>query len=828
MPTPQLSTFDQLRTFIATNFPDNNSGLVDPEDVRVALRSFVDIQSLKNDLITANLSPDQSAAWNALIAKLEQIQIGNNLGLIKLTDTPPATGKYRGDVATAGTYTNFKDITDTALDFTQLEIDENFCYIYVVDNVSTKIITGKSFNIADESITTKKTNFVISKIEPSGKNILNPDNLKSGYMVYEGALYQTVPFNSFWLLPIIPNTEYSFDDIYDVAWYDSNQNLISYRTASTVITSPPNARFLSVDYDNSALPVKKPIVQHGAFYPPIYEPFIAKSIIKIEGLEVDGYYKKQEADSRYASKGTTGILQSFADNRYAYKSDSSYTKAQSDSKYTPIGSVTASGYQFINAANFDFLPTKTASENVIALQNVLNGGGKTIVISLPGTYQLNSDVYIDDDTELIIGKGVYFKKVANYCSVLINRGALTRTYNKNITIKGLKIIVDGKEGQYPKNSPLYGVRGNVNFYWCNNIRIYDYEVLDIGYLNWGLSFNRFDGLIIDGLNLAGHKDGINIGNGQNFVIKNYESSCYDDTIGLNAHGYHVSTPEVGTLKNGAIENLIYTNNPIWGEGGRVFNCQLGSVVNWQLNIEIVNGDTVNANGNTYFAIVEGAEPMIISTTAPSIESFNDTEKTSDGIEWRLMKLNETTGLVNVENITFKNIVHKSLIEGILMTLFSGEDIPYTRSVHPLVDVSDFPEARNIKFDGINGEHCFFNNGRTKLGATIEITNWTNRKGDDSSYFIQSLATEKPLIFNIHDCDFSQTQSRIKTNYNSELTINNNRIIGSIGVVMKGRLNGNTSVQEVTTVDLTKSIKGDEINLLGVKKIYNGTSWIDLN
>ena len=109
MPTPQISTFEQLKNFINENLPDNISGVIDPLDIRTSLLRLIDTQELNNAILYANFSPEQTEVWNALIDKLEQIQIGNNLGLIKTTDTPPATGKYRGDVATAGTYTNFKN-----------------------------------------------------------------------------------------------------------------------------------------------------------------------------------------------------------------------------------------------------------------------------------------------------------------------------------------------------------------------------------------------------------------------------------------------------------------------------------------------------------------------------------------------------------------------------------------------------------------------------------------------------------------------------------------------------------------------------------------------
>ena len=132
MPTPQISTFNELKEFVNQYLADNVSGAIDPGDVRSSILSLIEIQSLKNDLLAANLSPDQAAAWNALIAKLEQIQIGNNLGFISLaTPAPPSTGIYRGQASEAGTFVNFGGTV-----VTQSELDANLVFSEVKNGVS--------------------------------------------------------------------------------------------------------------------------------------------------------------------------------------------------------------------------------------------------------------------------------------------------------------------------------------------------------------------------------------------------------------------------------------------------------------------------------------------------------------------------------------------------------------------------------------------------------------------------------------------------------------------------------------------------------------------
>lgn len=152
MPTPQISTFNELKVFIDQYLADNVSGAIDPVDVRTSIVSLIEIQSLKNDLLAANLSPEQSAAWNALIKKLEQIQIGNNLGFITpATPAPPSTGIYRGQASESGTY--FGGIVVTSED-----LEGSFVFIEVTNGVSKKILTkfqtiSSSSNIPDWTAT---------------------------------------------------------------------------------------------------------------------------------------------------------------------------------------------------------------------------------------------------------------------------------------------------------------------------------------------------------------------------------------------------------------------------------------------------------------------------------------------------------------------------------------------------------------------------------------------------------------------------------------------------------------------------------------------------
>lgn len=82
------------------------------------------------------VSTTEKSNWNGA-------SIGSNLGLLKTTDTPPPTGTHKGDVNSAGTYTNFKTAAAVSIVFTAPELVDNYGFIYVKDNVATKSLVAK-------------------------------------------------------------------------------------------------------------------------------------------------------------------------------------------------------------------------------------------------------------------------------------------------------------------------------------------------------------------------------------------------------------------------------------------------------------------------------------------------------------------------------------------------------------------------------------------------------------------------------------------------------------------------------------------------------------
>ena len=200
------------------------------------------------------------------------------------TTDPPETGFYRYIVHEAGTYTNFVDSGANPIVVNSADLDDNLVYLEVTDGVAKKIL--KPMNIADGSVTPEKTTFIRQGVFPIGKNILNPANKQLLKFLYPttGQPFDASWAEMFWMIPIKKSTEYSFSNAYQVAWYDENQNLIgSVMSASAHITSPSDAKYLSVDYDKTVIPM----VAEGHFYPLDYEPFVGIEGNKIENLFIE-------------------------------------------------------------------------------------------------------------------------------------------------------------------------------------------------------------------------------------------------------------------------------------------------------------------------------------------------------------------------------------------------------------------------------------------------------------------------------------------------------------------------------------------------------------
>ena len=187
----------------------------------------------------------------------------------------------------------------------------------------------------------------------------------------------------------------------------------------------------------------------------------------------------------------------------------------------------------VDAARVGFSPSAAASKNVAALQKALNGGHKTVSVTAPGIYDLDATVYLDSHTRLACGKGVTLRKAAPYGFMLINRGVLTREWNERIAIDGLHIACNGHSRLPPPNDPAYGMRGQVSMFRVKGIEVTNFRCLDVKETQFCLHFCTFEDLLVDGFETRGRKDGVHLGPGKGFVIRNGVCQTGDDAIAGN-------------------------------------------------------------------------------------------------------------------------------------------------------------------------------------------------------------------------------------------------------------------------------------------------------
>lgn len=303
---------------------------------------------------------------------------------------------------------------------------------------------------------------------------------------------------------------------------------------------------------------------------------------------------------------------------------------------------------FTDAASFGFSPEATGVENAAALQKAVDMGG-TVIVSAPGTYKTAAAVHVGSNTSLVFGKGVFLKKVDEqgpFAQVLINNGALTRTYDESITIEGLHIIVNGIDNC---SDLVLGLRGLVGFSYVKDLRIKGFRCYDLTGCQYGMQVSRFEDVIIEDVIIKGQKDGIHFGPGRRFTVRDGVFQTFDDAIALNGQDYSTSNPELGWIEDGVIENCYDLNQ----EKTVGYFCRMlaGGWIDWKAGMKVQQSDAVVSNGRIYRVTMPPDGTLYESTTRPDFESGS---RVLDGITWVMTQ--ETIGYTGgVRNVVFRDI-----------------------------------------------------------------------------------------------------------------------------------------------------------------------------
>ncbi len=351
----------------------------------------------------------------------------------------------------------------------------------------------------------------------------------------------------------------------------------------------------------------------------------------------------------------------------------------------------ASNAFFTDAAHFGFSPEASGVENTKALQQAVDQTG-TIVVSRPGTYKIAGTVYIGSHTSLKFGANVLLQKVNEggaFTHVFLNKGALTKTYDEQIEIEGLNLSVNGID---INKSPVFGLRGQIAFFYVKDLRIHRFRCMDLGKAQFCIHICAFEDAIVDDVAIKGDKDGVHFGWGKRFTVRNGVFQTYDDAIALNAHDYATSNPELGWLENGVIENCHDLN----AEATVGYFCRIlaGAWCDWKEGMEVQQADTVVSEGRLYRVMANPDGKVYRSVTRPTHASGS---QVLDGIKWVVVQTGDlhTAG---VRNVVFRDIFLEKPRIAFSIHFDQGA---YSRSYYP---GSPIPQQKNLTFEGIRVLH----------------------------------------------------------------------------------------------------------------------------
>lgn len=347
---------------------------------------------------------------------------------------------------------------------------------------------------------------------------------------------------------------------------------------------------------------------------------------------------------------------------------------------------------FVNAADYGFSPEASGQENAIALQKAVDNEG-TIIISSPGTYEMSNTVYIGSNTSLKFGNNVFLKKVSDegdFTHVFLNKGALTKTYDQNISIEGLNLEVNGI---VKASTEVFGLRGQIAFFYIKDLRIERFRCLDVEGSQFAIHVCTFEDISINDVIIKGEKDGIHLGRGKRFIISNGVFQTKDDAVALNAHDYASSNPELGWIENGIVEKCYDLDDDREKVG---YFCRIlaGGWIDWKPGMEVQNSDAVVSNGRIYR--VKGKPDNIIyqSVTRPVHENGS---LVLEGITWVIVQ-DDPVHSAGVRNVSFRDIFLEKPRTGFSIHFDNDR---YSRSYYPGAEI---PMQEQLTFDNIRVLH----------------------------------------------------------------------------------------------------------------------------
>jgi len=332
--------------------------------------------------------------------------------------------------------------------------------------------------------------------------------------------------------------------------------------------------------------------------------------------------------------------------------------------------------------------------NAAALQAAIDARD-TVAVTCAGTFDVASTVYLRSNTHLRFAAGARLRKVrpptttahAPFVHVLLNRGAVARRTDYNITIEGLHIVVNGVD-EPNSRAPIVGLRGHVALFHVRNATLRGLRILDLGVQQFGLHVCSFEGLLVEDAAIAGRKDGVHLGNGRGFVVRRYVAQTFDDALGLIAYDYVTSNPELGWLEDGVVEGVDDREQPRGSPHaiGAFARLVGGAWLDWRPGMPLQMSDTVVHRGGVYRVLraPPKGRAAFVSTSPPSdaVDAAGGGVGTTgvgrDGVPWLLAQRGRLYS-VGVRNVTFRNCRLAAARQGVWLKF---DDNRFSRSIYP--------------------------------------------------------------------------------------------------------------------------------------------------
>lgn len=361
-----------------------------------------------------------------------------------------------------------------------------------------------------------------------------------------------------------------------------------------------------------------------------------------------------------------------------------------------------------DARDFGFLPENGGEDNARALQEAVKDGGE-ITVEKPGVYDLAGTVLLGDDTSLTFAPGVMLRR--QRCegfqgNVFVNRGAFTGVWNKNIRLRGLRLMVNGVESTPASaecDKTVVGLRAHVAFLYVRDLTLTDIEITGLFEKDYGIQISDFRKVRVERIHVEGLKDGIHFGPGRGFVLRDSVFRTFDDPIALNCSDYSVSNPNLGWIEDGLIENCWdLSDAKTTGFFIRILD---GAWKDWEKGMTVSQSDAVLHNGKIYRVVMPPDGRTFVSVTPPGQERGF---QMLDGITWVRTHLGykeeELPRSAGCRNITFRDLYLEKNRDSAVVVYFNddaylrsyreGAPVPFTEGlvferIHVRADVKNF-------------------------------------------------------------------------------------------------------------------------------------------